>query len=290
MFREYYMSLLIKGINTGVICHGNHFLALALKIKHQKNKEASFFLPALVLRDLLIALEYHLWQHAAESPTEQEQRLHDKRCEAKKLRAHVPAIIAEELSHADIQRRVAAVTLVASESTHLLFTFTLNNGRVVEIRVEENQIEVLIIAMIQAINNAGMHELALRLSSLLDFLPLYDIECRSAGSLEYDSYDQPAWKHRLFTRYLALVYRYSDDAGDIQTSGAVIKTRSPSESEETKAISRRLMNFSPRLGKLKGRPCQVYIREMKVTHQEVLSREQCLEAVHQLQRQVSRNP
>ena len=32
-------------------------------------------------------------------------------------------------------------------------------------------------AIIHAINNAEMRELALRITSLLDFLPLYDVDC-----------------------------------------------------------------------------------------------------------------
>ncbi len=43
-----------------------------------------------------------------------------------------------------------------------------------------------------------MRELALRITSLLDFLPLYDVDCRDDGNLEYDTYSQPEWKHNLF--------------------------------------------------------------------------------------------
>lgn len=56
------MAISIKGINTGVIRKANEFIALALKIKEPRNKESLFFLSALELRDLLIAVESRLHQ------------------------------------------------------------------------------------------------------------------------------------------------------------------------------------------------------------------------------------
>lgn len=56
------MAISIKGVNTGVIRKANEFIALALKIKELRNKESLFFLPALELRDLLIAVESRLYQ------------------------------------------------------------------------------------------------------------------------------------------------------------------------------------------------------------------------------------
>ena len=60
------------------------------------------------------------------------------------------------------------------------------------------RLEMLARAIIHAINNAEMRELALRITSPLDFLPLYDVDCRENGNLEYDTYSQPEWKHNLF--------------------------------------------------------------------------------------------
>lgn len=37
------MTISIKGINTGVIRQKNEFIALALKIKEQRNKTSLFF-------------------------------------------------------------------------------------------------------------------------------------------------------------------------------------------------------------------------------------------------------
>ena len=56
------MAISIKGVNTGVIRKSNNFIALALKIKEPRNKESLFFMSAMELRDLLIALESRLHQ------------------------------------------------------------------------------------------------------------------------------------------------------------------------------------------------------------------------------------
>lgn len=106
---------------------------------------------------------------------------------------------------------------------NLAFSLTLHDGKKDELLVNELQIQVLAHAIIHAINNAGMRDLALRITSLLDFLPLYDVDCQQNDNLEYDSYTQPEWKHNLFNHYLAIIYRYTDDKGKAHFCGSVVK-------------------------------------------------------------------
>lgn len=67
------------------------------------------------------------------------------------------------------------------------------------------------------------------------------------GNLEYDTYSQPEWKHNLFDHYLAVLYRFKDESGKEQFSGAVVKTREATPGKEIEAITRRMLDFSPRL-------------------------------------------
>lgn len=276
------MAINIKGINTGVIRQKNEFIALALKIKETRNKESLFFLSPLGLRDLLIALESRL--HAKHQLNEgarlQYEKARDKA--SQKMHENIPLIQESELKNADINRRVNSLTLVSDEGENLMLSLTLHNGQTCELLIHELQITVLAHAIIHAINNAGMHELALRITSLLDFLPLYDIDCRDSDNIEYDSYAQPEWKHNLFNHYLAVIYRYKDEAGSIQFCGSVVKTRAPSGSKEAEAISRRLLDFSPRLKKLADVPCQVFVRTLTGEKTQKLTQEQCLRALHHL--------
>ncbi|MFA1285724.1 YjeJ family protein [Citrobacter telavivensis] len=276
------MAISIKGVNTGVIRKANEFIALALKIKEPRNKESLFFLPALELRDLLIAVESRLHQKQQLGVAERQHYEQTRDVISKKMQENIPAMVEDELRHADIHRRVTAVALTDGSSDSLTLTFTLHDGNTCILQVNELQIEILVYAIIRAIENAGMRELALRISSLLDFLPLYDADCLDHERLEYDAYAQPKWKHSLFTHYLAVLYRFTGETGKEQFSGAIVKTRVQSGSQETEAILRRLPDFSPRLKKLAGKPCQVFVRTLTANKTQTLTQEQCLRALHHL--------
>ncbi len=241
------MALTIKGLNTGVIRHNDKFIALALKVKSLRNKETLLFFPVLALRDLLIGLEHRLYLQYSLPEQEQEKRQKAKSSHVLKMHENIPAILREELENADVNQRVESLALSDNTEKVLTFTLKLHNGSHLDLQVGEWQVEVLVMAIIHAINNAEMRELALRISSMLDFLPLYDADCTDNGNIEFDTYNQPDWKHNLYNHYLALVYRYTDEAGQSHDCGTIIKTRSQSGSKEAEAISRRLLNFSPRL-------------------------------------------
>ena len=209
---------------------------------------------------------------------------YEKTCDkaSKKMHENIPSIQEDELRNADINRRINSLMLVDDKGENLTFSLTLHDGQTCELLVNELQIQVLAHAIIHAINNAGMRELALRITSLLDFLPLYDVDCQQNDNLEYDSYTQPEWKHNLFNHYLAIIYRYKDDKGKAQFCGSVVKTRALSGSKEAEAITRRLLDFSPRLKKLAGVPCQVFVRTLTGDKAQKLNQDQCLRALHHL--------
>ena len=283
------MAISIKGINTGVIRQNNEFIALALKIKEPRNKTSLFFLSPLGLRDLLIALESRL--SAKHQLSEEEHAQYEKECDkvSKKMHENIPLIQEDELKNADINRRINSLMLVDDKGENLTFSLTLHDGQTCELLVNELQIRVLVHAVIHAINNAGMRELALRITSLLDFLPLYDVDCQENDNLEYDSYTHPEWKQSLFHHYLAIIYRYTDDQGKAQFCGSVVKTRATSGSKEAEAITRRLLDFSPRLKKLAGVPCQVFVRTLTGDKAQKLNQDQCLRALHHLRAQSVHN-
>ncbi|MCX3217339.1 YjeJ family protein [Escherichia coli] len=276
------MAISIKGVNTGVIRKSNNFIALALKIKEPRNKESLFFMSVMELRDLLIALESRLHQkHKLDAAARlQYEQARDK--VIKKMAENIPEILVDELKNADINRRVNTLELTDNQGENLTFVLTLHDGSKCELVVNELQIEMLARAIIHAINNAEMRELALRITSLLDFLPLYDVDCQENGNLEYDTYYQPEWKHNLFDHYLAVLYRFKDESGKEQFSGAVVKTREATPGKEIEAITRRMLDFSPRLKKLAGVLCQVYVRTVAANNAQPLTQDQCLRALHHL--------
>ncbi len=166
------MAISIKGVNTGVIRKSNNFIALALKIKEPRNKESLFFMSVMELRDLLIALESRLHQkHKLDAAARlQYEQARDK---VIRMAENIPEILVDELKNADINRRVNTLELTDNQGENITFVLTLHDGNKCELVVNELQIEMLARAIIHAINNAEMRELALRITSLLDFLPLY---------------------------------------------------------------------------------------------------------------------
>ncbi|QGY10331.1 hypothetical protein F6P96_06690 [Escherichia coli] len=199
----------------------------------------------------------------------------------KKMAENIPEILVDELKNADINRRVNTLELTDNQGENLTFSLqrwlmasnelVVNERRLVRWRKSPS-----------VINNAEMRELALRITSLLDFLPLYDVDCQENGNLEYDTYSQPEWKHNLFDHYLAVLYRFKDESGKEQFSGAVVKTREATPGKEIEAITRRMLDFSPRLKKLAGVPCQVYVRTVAANNAQPLTQDQCLRALHHL--------
>lgn len=283
MVKENRLAITIMGINAGVIRQDKNFLALALKIKAPRSKESLFFLPALVLKDLLIALEYRI-SHVAKLSADEHSRYEKARDKAiQKMHQNIPAIQVQELEQADVNMRVKTLTLMQHDADAMTFSLNLQSGKTVELTVDVLQIELLITVMIHAINNADMRELVVRLSSIIDFLPLYDVDYREGGNLEYDSYDHPAWKRNLFTHHLAVLYRYADAEGKTQFSGTVIKTRSKPGTKEVEGISRRLLDASPRLNKLAGIPSQVLVRTLSSDKNKTFSADACMQALYQLQ-------
>lgn len=288
MVKESRLSITMKGVNTGVIRQNNNFIALALKIKEQKNQESLFFLPALALKDLLIALEYRLSQLSQLNTAERTryEKARDKTIE--KMHQNIPALQREELENADINLRVNTVTLTAHDDQIMAFEFGLQSGKTVALSIALEQMELLINAITHALNHAGMRELIVRISSILDFLPLYDVDCQAGGNLEYDSYNHPSWKHNLFSHHLAVLYRYQDKDGKTQFSGTVIKMRAKPGSKESEAITRRLLDCSPRLKKLAGIPSRVFASTLAVDKQHSLTADHCMKALYQLQQRAEK--
>jgi len=283
MVKENRLSITMMGINAGVIRQDSHFIALALKIKSPRNQESLFFLPVIVLKDLLIALEFRLSQlpRLSAEKRRQYEKLRDKTVQ--KMHQNIPSIQQAELEQPDINQRVNVLSLTQHDTDSMTFTLKLQSGKNAELVVDLLQMELLITVMIHAINNAGMQELTGRLAAMMDFLPLYDVDYRDGGNLEYDAYDHPAWKRHLFVHHLAVLYRFTDTEGKERFCATLIKTRSKPGSKDVEEISRRLLDFSPRLKKLSGEPCQVFVRALSSEKNKTFSPDACMQALYQLQ-------
>ncbi|ORJ50781.1 hypothetical protein B2M27_07965 [Kluyvera intermedia] len=284
------MEMNIAGINAGVIRNNEEFLAVALKLNIKNSDSTLLFFPALTLRDLFIAMEYYLHKQKALSEDQRKDFIAAQTAVTKTMHAHIPGLKKEELENADIDYRVDAIDHFAYDEGKLIFTLQLHNNEKFIFEIHELQIELLTHVLIHAINNAGMQDLALRMSSLLDFLPLYDVDCQPDGKMIYDTYTQPDWKTALFDHYLILLYHYADAEKKTRFCAAVIKTRSLPDTPETQAIAKRLLAFSPRLGKLTNKACQVHIQAINVKGDEPLNLDKCMHTLNRIRHQITAKP
>jgi hypothetical protein len=71
---------------------------------------------------------------------------------------------------------------------------------------------------------------------------------------------------------------------------AVIKTRSLPDTPETQAIAKRLLAFSPRLGKLANKACQVHIQAINVKGDEPLNLDKCMHTLNRIRHQITAKP
>ena len=280
------MIFTIMGVNTGVIRQNDKFAALALNIKHPKNKQSLLFFPLVALKDLLLGLEHRLVLQAKSAGKAKEQQRTAIDSASKKMHSHIPAMEASELQNADIGQRVNKVELRENSGSELVFIFSLHCGENLKLSINEHQIELLVQAIIHAMNNADLRDIAISLSSFLDFLPLYDAEFLADGNIAYDTYTQDEWKQALFIHHHALVYHYTDEKGEVQYAGTVIKTRSIANGDEMASISRRVLDYSHRLNKLKGKPCKVSVKTLSSDKRHRLTLEQCMHSLQRVQQQV----
>ena len=280
------MTFTIMGVNTGVIRQNEKFAALALKIKHPKNKQSLILFPLVALKDFLLALEHRLARQAKSAGAAKDQPRKASASASKKMHGHIPTIEESELQMADIGQRVNKVELIQLTESDLIFILRLHSGKEMRLCINENQIELLVTAIIHAINNADLRDIAFSLSSFLDFLPLYDVEFLADGNIAYDTYTQDGWKLALFSQHQALIYHYTDESGQQQYAGTVIKTRSTSNSDEMASISRRVLDYSHRLNNIKGERCQLSVTTLTSDKPHPLSLEQCMRSLQRLQQKV----
>lgn len=263
------MPAIVKGINSGVICHNKHFVSLALKIRNINDKENLFLFSLPQLQDLLHALESRIESFSQPQDSSQPEMLR-----------HAPALNEQELQAAGDTAHVAQIS-AAMKISGIELEIVSRSAEKTIFLINDNQVETFIRAIISAIKNAGFQDILLTVSSMLDFIPLYDIDLLNDGKMEYDSYNPQPWKLSLFSRYLLVVYKYQQDTGHNAYCGVVMKTNALSGSQEAEGVAQRAMKFSRRLRKIVERPCQIFCTEITPSGSE-LTKQQCLDSLHRL--------
>lgn len=185
------MTINIKNINTNIIHKNNNFITLTLKIKKPHNKKSLFFISIIKLHNLLITLKNHLHQkHKLNTTTHlQYKQTHNKII--KKITKNIPKILINKLKNTNINHQINTLKLTNNQNKNLTFILTLHNNNKYKLIINKLQIKILTQTIIHTINNTKIHKLTLHITSLLNFLPLYNINYQNNNNLKYNTYSQP---------------------------------------------------------------------------------------------------
>ncbi|WP_159566136.1 YjeJ family protein [Budvicia diplopodorum] len=273
------MSNIIKGLNTAIVLHENHFLALAMKIKNAADEESLFFFQLPQLHDLLLVLQSQL-QRLSIAAVQNGKALTAAVSEAhQNLIAQVPPIDVSEITAPAPGKRVASLAMKPNADQNTLHLI-LQNERVISLAIMDIQAEFVIRAIIQALNNIKERELIAYLTERLDFLPLYDVDLSNTDSMDYNQYPQEPWKQNLFAHHLALLYCCKTANGEQIICGAVVKTNVQEGTPAAEDIAFRLQKISPHIKKYQGQVTHIFSRQIPAQQGAVLTLEQALKPLH----------
>ncbi|HBX8161788.1 YjeJ family protein [Klebsiella pneumoniae] len=268
------------GFNTAGIMYEDSFLALMLKIKQHNQACQVFYLQAPILVDLLLIL-YTRMAIIAKNLNEDENYKSGLIAFNEEFIKNTPIVEESEIQEPAPERRIVSITLKPGD-TYSILILVLQNAQITSLRIDDKQVEAMLIGIHQALKNSGDHKLIEYLSSNLDFLMLYALDLRKDKGVDYQQSLQEDWKLNLFSHYLGVLYCCETDEGKKIVSGAVVKTSAPHLSELENNVVTRLIEKSPKLKAMHAElaPCQIFSTIIPSQPGRMLSLEECLRPLH----------
>lgn len=269
------------GFNTTSIKYEERFLALMLKMKQTDQICQVYYLQAQILIDLLLALQnrmgfvLHRLNERGESYKAELIAFNED------LVTHTPPIEMSEIQQPNPERRIMNITLKPGDTWSTLI-LVLQNEQIATLRIDDMQVEALLIAIQQSLKSAEDQQIIDFVSSNLDFLMLYTADFTKQPSLDYQHYLQDEWKLNLFTHYLGVLFCCDTDEGKKIISGGVIKTNAPHLSEAENSVVMRIIEKSPKLKAMHeaNAPCQVFSTVIPSNPGKMLTLQECLQPLH----------
>jgi hypothetical protein len=280
------------GFNTAGITHEDRFLALMLKTKQDDQRCQIYYLQAQVLADILLILQYRMAVILQRLTQEGEAYRTALVKFNEKLIENTPPVDMTEIQQPDPARRVMSITLKPAETWSTLILI-LQNEQVVSLRIDDMQVEALLIGIQQSLKNSVDEQTLEYFSSALDFIMLYTLDLTNLEQMSYQQYLQDEWKLNLFSHYLAVLYCSDTQEGKKIISGAIIKTNAAHFSEKELDIMTRLAEKSPKLKEVhdKYQITQPFSQLIPSQPGKILTLEECLRPLHAfyLEKQASLN-
>ncbi|HBY9732612.1 YjeJ family protein [Klebsiella pneumoniae] len=269
------------GFNTAGITYDGKFLALLLKVKNINGIIHTYYLQAQALTDFLLILQSRMpiiFNRIKENGESYKDELFNYNQD---IINNIPALDMNELQNPIPERRIMSITLKPGEMESTLILI-LQDEKVCTLKIDDKQIEALIIGIQQALKTVGDQAFINHLSSNMDFLICHTIDLRNAPTVDYQQHPQEDWKLNLFSHYLGVLYCCETDEGKKIVSGAVVKTSAPHLSELENNVVTRIIEKSPKLKAMHAElaPCQIFSTIIPSQPGRMLSLEECLRPLH----------
>lgn len=175
-----------------------------------------------------------------------------------------------------------SITLKPGETESTLILM-LQNEQIATLRIDDRQVEALILGIQQSLTMAADTKLNEYLALALDFVLLYTVDLTTQPNIEYQQYAQEEWKLNLFNHHLGVLYSYEQEEGKKVLSGAVIKTSAAHQSDFEKSIALRLIEKSQKLKQVHNQhtPYQIFSKVIPSAPGQMLTKDECLKSLHE---------
>lgn len=265
------------GFNTAGITYEDHFMALLLKVQNQNGLCRTFYLQAPALADLLMVLTTRMSVFLQRLQQSDDTLKEELIAYNNELIANTPAVDMAEVQNPNPEQRITSITLKPGVN-ELTLILMLQNEQITTLRIDDRQVEALIMGINQSLKMVADTKLNEYLALALDFVLLYTVDLTSQPNIEYQQYPQEEWKLNLFSHHLAVLYSYEQEEGKKVLSGAVIKTSAAHQSDFEKSIVLRLLEKSQKLKQVHSQhtPYQIFSKVIPSAPGQMLTRDECM--------------
>lgn len=282
------MQNTLKGFNTAVIKHEDHFLALLLKVKSQNDICQTYYLQAPQLADLCLILQSRInlvAQRISEEGDTYKEKLNNIN---EIIIAETPEIEISEIEEPDSGQRITSLTFAPGNASAKIVA-VLQNKKTIIFNIDDTQVDALSVAIQQALINSNENDLMQNIYFDMKYLMLYTVDLSKEKSISYQQHIQEDWKTTLYKNYLAILFCFETPQGKKILTGAIVKINSQHPSAETNTIIRRVLDNHSKLNvNDEGySPHEIYSNIMPTPPGKILTLPECLNALHHFYREMN---
>lgn len=273
--------MILKGLNTAPIKHGEHLCLMMFKIKDTNDKQHIMYMQVTTLIDLLIILRFRMLKISQYLSDNHEVYKSKIMTSIESLSANTPEIVTAEAMQPDPGY---LVTGLAPKFKNDKFTLVaiLQNDKIITLDIDDTQTEFIIVAIQQSFNTIGYNEITQLIGSLLDFILIYSVDLTNLECLNYKEVHHEPWKKDIYSDYVTVVYCFETEQGKSNLAGAVIKVNALSNPHDIESITQKVAKLTPQFKAIQEKYplCETFYEVIACQPGKILTKEECLDQLH----------